>query len=158
MFDGGNPAKLNDIAIKGLQASALAPGKIDRFSQGTRAPLAILKMAVEHHKLRSSTHRQGTKRALKSTLHRQLMPARSTCRANPSFLFSHYVMVNRSSHVLGSQVAVAQKPQSMVKIACRRHGRSVSFLFFAGSKRKPYRYGDDFFKRFSKQYSTPHLS
>jgi hypothetical protein len=27
MFDGGNPAKLNDIAIKGLKASALAPAK-----------------------------------------------------------------------------------------------------------------------------------
>jgi hypothetical protein len=134
VFNRGDTAQVNDITIKGLDASSLAFGKVDGLSQGPTTLTAILKMTAQHYKLRPSAYRQRSKTALKSPLHDQFIPASPTSGTGALIPFPVHVIVNGPTTILGAQVLVAHQTQSMIKIACRRHGRSPSLLFLAKSK------------------------
>ena len=122
MFDGGNSAEIDHIPFKGFQSPSLALGKVDRLPQSPTTLSAMLKMAMQDNKLRSSSYGQGPKTALKFSLHRQLIPPSTTSGTFAFFPLSDHVVVGGPSAILGFHMLVAHQTQTVIQITCRRHG------------------------------------
>ena len=124
MFDGGDPAKVDDISLESLQASSFPRDEINRFPQSPAALPAALFMAVQDHELRSAADGQGVKGPLKSSFHGQVCPSGSAPGADPLVLLFDHMMVDCAASIFSLQVMVARQAHRMVKVTGRRHGRS----------------------------------
>ena len=143
MLDGGNTAQVDDIPLKDLEPPSLAFCKVDGFLQGTTAASTLLKMAMKNHKLLAPPNRERMKRPGDLTVHDQMNPSGMTMSAPPCLSLLADMIIDGALPKLGLLKVVARQPQSVVEIACRRHGQSP-FVLLLGNKHEIHCLGDDF--------------
>ena len=143
VFDRGNTAQVNHITIKDLEPSSFAFGKIDGLPQSPTTMTAILKMTMQNLQTAPVGLQATLENNAQISLHDQLIPTSPTSSTRTLFLLLDHVVVNGPATVLGSQMLIAHQTQSMIKIACRRQGRSPFLSFLPKIKRRIYRLGDD---------------
>ena len=106
MFDCGDTAQIENVALEGLDVAPCPISKWDRLSQTSATASTFLVMPVKHDENTASAVRKRYKLPLKSPIQAKMMAACSTPTALPFLSFSLNVKVDRavSKYSVGQEV------------------------------------------------------